>query len=361
MKKLFLLLVVGAVVVGCGRKAQRVRGPRPLMTNDVVLPTTPVKNQGRSSLCWVYGMLATIETEHLVKGDSVNLSTDYLARRFLEEQGRECFFTDGKVMGSLRSAQGLSMRGMGSTALRLIGRYGMEPYDSYHNYEGVNYNTLARSVAMLARSAGTLKRFDERLQAMLDEKIGFLPRYIFMLGVEYTPLEFAHSVCLPDEYLALTSFTHHPFHRPFVLESADNHYRDLYLNLPIDSLMALAVKAIRNGHPVCWEGDISEPGFDYAAGVAKLNGGNTVDQRRRQHEFELKRTTDNHVMELCGLAHDAQGHRYFLAKNSWGRTNALGGFMYLSYDYVKLKTIAMFVSREALAPRSPQRATPLQP
>ena len=91
--------------------------------NEVVLKTTPVKDQGRSELCWAYAMLSTIETERLEMGDSVNLSPDYLARLWLQEQARACFLTRGRV--------GVSLRGMAPMALRLMERYGVEPYDSY--------------------------------------------------------------------------------------------------------------------------------------------------------------------------------------------------------------------------------------
>lgn len=331
------LLVLLLCLTGCGKRtAPKVR--RPAMKVDVLLPTTPVKNQGNSTLCWDYAMLATIETEHLVRGDSVNLSPDYLARRFLEEQARECYFDPNH--------KPLSMRGMGSTVLRLLNTYGMEPFDSYHNYEGVNYNALAKKAMNVVRSAASLELMNSRLTAILDDGIGFLPTHVFMLGAEYTPIEFAHSVCLPDEYESLTSVTHHPFYHRFVLESPDNHYRDSYLNVPIDTLMNLITKALRQGHPVCWEGDISEDGFSFEKGVATLGGSErVVTQEQRQRELERHRTTDDHAMELCGLAQDPKGRRFFIAKNSWGKGNVLGGFMFLSYDYVKLKTIAVFLSR----------------
>ena len=170
-----------------------------------------------------------------------------------------------------------------------------------------------------------------------------------MLGARYTPMEFAHSVCRPEEYLSLTSFSHHPFGKPFILEVPDNQMRDYFLNVPVDTLMHTIVHALKQGHPVCWEGDISEPGFDFKRGVAVLqNDKADYDQLDRQRAFETFRTTDDHCMELCGLAHDRRGHRFFIAKNSWGPNNRFGGFMYLSYQYVKLKTIAVYLSKDTM-------------
>ncbi|MDY4625720.1 MAG: C1 family peptidase, partial [Prevotella sp.] len=141
-----------------------------------------------------------------------------------------------------------------------------------------------------------------------------------------------------------TSFTHHPFGAPFILEVPDNNFQDSYMNVPIDSLLTLITSTIKSGHPVCWEGDISEPGFRYDLGTATLTPGQQpVTQQTRQQDFENKRTTDDHCMEICGLAHDQNGQPFFIMKNSWGASNRYGGFMYVSYDYVKAKTICVMV------------------
>lgn len=337
MKKMSLLtpLVVLALLLSCSRPARKDNRQTPSeFATDAWVRTTPVKDQGRSTLCWLYGMLATIESEHLMMGDSVNLSTDYTVRRLLEDQARTYFFS--------RRDRPISLRGMATTALQLIQTYGVEPYDSYYNREPVNYSVLSRKVEQMVRASATLRQLDTHLPDLLDREIGFMPRVVFMLGMEYTPLQFAHSVCMPGEYVALTSFSHHPFGRRFVLEVPDNVLRDSFLNVPIDTLMHRMVAALRHGHPVCWEGDISERGFDFAQGVARLSDDHApITQEQRQRAFETRQTTDDHVMELCGLAHDRQGNRYFIAKNSWGQGNRYGGYMYLSYNYVKLKTVAI--------------------
>ncbi len=341
-KKVVFPLFLGLVLFcACSRPTAQLakKGGSDFIT-DAWVKTTPVKNQGQSPLCWVYGMLATIESEHLMMGDSVNLSTDYTARQLLQDKAHDYFFS--------RRDQPISLRGMGATMLRLMAKYGTEPFDTYYNREPVNLNVLCRKAEQMARASASLRQFDAHLQDLLDKEIGFMPRIVFMLGMEYTPLQFGHSVCMPDEYLSLTSFSHHPFGQRFVLESPDNVLRDSFLNVPIDSLMHHVVAALRHGHPVCWEGDISEPGFDFLKGTAVLQPEHAkIDQSARQRSFETQRTTDDHVMELCGLAHDRHGNRFFIAKNSWGTGNPYGGYMYLSYNYVKLKTLAFFMSRKA--------------
>ena len=307
---------------------------RPRFSNEVLLGYTPVKNQGRSPLCWAYAMLATIETEHIMMGDSVNLSVDYVARRLLAEQAR-CHFLS-------RGYDRITIRGTAPLLLRLIAEYGAMPYDSY-NEPSLNYTALAKRVAIMSCASSDMSQLSRRVERLFDERIGYLPRNVYMLGAEYTPEQFAHSVCMRGEYMPLTSFTHHPFDETFAIEVPDNYSDELFYNVPIDIMMKRIERSLRAGHPVCWEGDTSEPGFSFAQGVAVLAEERPCTQAERQKAFETRRTTDDHCMALIGMAHDANGRRYYIAKNSWGTNNPYGGLMYLSENYVRLKTIAVVV------------------
>ena len=146
-----------------------------------------------------------------------------------------------------------------------------------------------------------------------------------------------------SEYMAMTSFTHHPFGESFVLEVPDNYSDEFFYNVPIDVMMKRIERSIRRGHPVCWEGDISENGFSFAHGIADLPNDRPCTQQERQKAFETRRTTDDHCMTLIGIAHDQNGRRYYIAKNSWGTNNPYGGLMYVSENYIRLKTIAIVV------------------
>ena len=328
MKKSIFIFLTCFVLISCGQQRSRVDIPKEKFTIELRLPTTPVKDQGSSSLCWVYGMLATLETEHIMRGDSVNLSPDYVARMYLSEQANRRRLLPNKIV---QKEAGITTRGMCTMALDLIQTYGLQHYDAYRHKPDMDYNVLCRK---LDKGNDTEK--------LLDKYIGPLPNQVFMLGALYTPLEFAHSVCTDDEYVALTSFTHHPYGQRFPLEVPDNYFHDTFLNVPLDTMMNRIVQSLRSGHPVCWEGDTSEPGFLFGEGYAVLkNEKKKVTAERRQASFEARRTTDDHVMEIVGLAHDQHGCRFFLCKNSWGTANRYGGFMFLSENYVRMKTIAV--------------------
>lgn len=333
MRRTVITLFVALLLVSCGRKSAY----RPVsdnhFTTEVLLKTTPVKDQGRSDLCWDYAMLATIETEHLMQGDSVNLSPDFVARQLIEEEGDRLYLTHkGRI----------SLRGTAPTLIHLINVYGLNHYDAFHADSTVDYTLICRKILPMAKGSRTLEQFRERMGILLDGAVHAVTPRVYMFGAVYTPLEFAHSVCRPDEYSAFTSFTHHPFGMAFPLEIPDNRYSDTFINVPIDSLMQIITSNIRKGHPVCWEGDISETGFSFNKGIAVLSeplSGNV--QEERQREFENHLTTDDHCMEIVGIAHNDKGQKFFIMKNSWGTDNPYHGFMYVSFDYVKLKTIGI--------------------
>lgn len=328
MKKTVFLFLSFLVLISCEKQRGKVNVSEEKFTVELRLPTTPVKDQGSSSLCWVYAMLATLETEHIMRGDSVNLSPDYVARMYLSEQANRRRLLPNKVV---QKEAGITTRGMCTMALDLIQTYGLQHYDAYRHKPNMDYNVLCRKLD-----------YGNDTEKLLDKYIGPLPNQVFMLGSLYTPLEFAHSVCTDDEYIALTSFTHHPYGQRFPLEVPDNYFHNTFLNVPLDTMMNRIVQSLRSGHPVCWEGDTSEPGFLFGEGYAVLkNEKKKVTAERRQASFEARRTTDDHVMEIVGLAHDQHGRRFFLCKNSWGTDNRYHGFMFLSENYVRMKTIAV--------------------
>lgn len=276
MKRELLFIVCSILLLAACKE-----GPQQFET-EVLLPHTPIKSQGGTQLCWAYAMLSAIETEHICRGDSVELSVPFVAKMLEREQ-------DAPPSG----------RAMAATTLNLLAKYGVVPS-----------------------------------QSMPTDDYP-LPHHAYMLGCEYTPLEFAHSVCAPGEYAALTTTSRHPYFEEVELELPDNWEHNRFLNLPSDSLLALTERTVRQRHGVCWEGDTSEWGFDWKEGVAVTSLWNG-------------RTTDDHCMAIVGIARDEEGDRYFIMKNSWGTNNRYEGLMYLSFNYFLKKTIAVYLPAEML-------------
>lgn len=298
---------------------------------DTLLPTTPVKDQGRSELCWIYAMLATIETDRIAMGDSVHLSPLWLARKSLEEQALDCYLTGREV----------SLRGTLPEAMRLYNRYGILAYDAYN---GTASRVVARKVQHLAtglsaKQRGTTATADAT-EELLDRELGPAPRYVFMLGMEYTPGEFARSCAMPEDWMPFTSFTHHPYGKPFCLELKDNRQHHEAMNVPIDSLYSMVVSSLRNRHPVAWEGSVSlclnskserEKELNYAA--------------QRQRAFESFRLTDDHCMAIIGIAHRRDGTPLLVCKNSWGKDDGDNGLRYMTREQFMMSTILVMVKQ----------------
>lgn len=272
--KLFFPLFTALVLLSCA-------GEKEHFTTEVLNGYTPVKHQGDSQTCWAYAMLAAIETEHIMRGDSVNLSIAFVEK--MMEQ-------DERVPKSKRA--------VGMTLINLIQRYGVVPYDAMPSPD---HNP---------------------------------PRLAFMQGATYTPQEFARSVCAPDEYIALGTSSQHPYYTSYVFDVEDNWERIELLNLPADSLLRVTEEAVRARHGVCWEGDTSERGYDWKHGVART----TLIEGS---------TTDDHCLAIVGIARDAAGEPFFIMKNSWGTDNAYDGLLYMSFDYFKRKTLAIYMTRDA--------------
>ena len=199
------MVIVCAVLASCGRKPAERR-----FTHEVLLPMTPVKDQGQSALCWAYAMLATIETEHILRGDSVNLSATYIGRMLNTYQASY------KAQGTTVNSQ----RAMGQTLLNMLPQAGI-----------VGYDVLP----------------DDATDDMPT------PQWVFMLGARYTAREFAHSLCAPDEYIGLTCIPDSPYYKHIVVPVPDNWEHNRLLNLPHDTLRHHVNQALRHHHPVCWE------------------------------------------------------------------------------------------------------------
>ena len=220
---------------------------------------------------------------------------------------------------------------------------------------------------------------------LFDTYLGKLPQQFTYQGKEYTPQTFAASLGLDmDDYVELTSFTHHPYYRKCDVEVPDNWEHELMYNLPLDEMMETIDHALANGYTVCWDGDVSEKGFSFKNGVAinpevtKVDDYSTTDRARfekmdanerleevykfehpypevrvtpevRQQGFEAFVTTDDHLMHITGLANDQNGTKYYITKNSWGTEhNAFGGYLNMSDSFVRAKTIYIMVHKDAI-------------
>ena len=188
----------------------------------------------------------------------------------------------------------------------------------------------------------------ERVQALIDSYVGACPESFVHEGKTHTPLSFAESLGLDlDDYVSLTSFTHHPFQTWFVIEAPYKWRLTPSYNIPIERLMHALDQAIDAGYTVAWGGDVSGDFYRQEC-VAYLPDGVVPTQKLRQEHWDSWECTYDHVMLIYGKALDEQGEPYYLVKNSWGKNYRYGGTWYMSRDYIALNSTYLFVNRNAL-------------
>ena len=355
-------------------------------TEVVTVPATPVKNQAATGTCWCFATTSFMESELLRMGKGeYDLSEMFIVRQKYMNQLQDNYLRRGE--GNI---------GQGSLSHTFMNAYRQVGIVPAEVYKGINYDSerhihyeMAQYMEAIANVAVKNKKrspeYDKLIRNLFDTYLGELPAQFTYKGKEYTPKSFAESLGLNmDDYIELTSFTHHPYYVKFDVEVPDNWEHSLMYNLPLDEMMETVDYALTNGYTVCWDGDVSEKGFSFKNGVAinpevkKVEDFSNTDRARfekmdekerleevykfeqpypeikvtpeiRQEGFEAFVTTDDHLMHLTGIAKDQNGTKYYITKNSWGTDrNKFGGYLNMSESFVRAKTIYVMVHKDAI-------------
>jgi bleomycin hydrolase len=359
-----------------------------VFTDEIRLPAIPVKNQFRSSTCWSFGTISMIESELLRMGKGeIPLSEMFVVRNTYT----------GKADRYVRMHGNSNFAGGGALpdAFWVMDNFGAVPEEAYAGKViGENNHVHGEMDAVLKAYVDVIIKNPNRkispvwkagFNGLLDSYLGAYPEKFTFKGVEYTPQSFAKMLGIKtDDYVQITSFTHQPFYKDFILEVPDNWNWEKTYNLPLDELMEVIDGALNNGYTVVWASDISERGFSHRNGVAiipetdpeVLDGmergrweqltqkekddmlysfkepvqEKKITQEIRQEGFDNYTTTDDHAMHITGVAHDQNGTKYYIVKNSWGTdNNPYGGYFYASEAYIQYKTISIMVNKNAVS------------
>ncbi|HEX2922038.1 MAG TPA: C1 family peptidase [Bacteroidales bacterium] len=329
------------------------------LTTVTTLKATTVKDQARTGTCWSFATTSFIESELLRMGKGeYDLSEMWVVRNNYIDKLHDNFLQQGN--GNLNE---------GSLAHDWMIEFTSKGIVPDEVYTGLNYSLprhnhseLSSMIKAIGKVAVDRKKESDQyldlINDVLDEYLGEMPESFIYKGVRYTPQSFAQSLGIsPDDYVEITSFTHFPFYTKGPVPVPDNWRKlDMY-NVPLDEFVAIMNYSLMNGYTFGWDGDTSEEGFKHRNGIALLTGDGydenageaEVTQETRQVDFENKSTTDDHMMHITGLAKDKDGNDYYITKNSWGETsNTFGGYLNMSEDYARAKTIFILVHRDAV-------------
>lgn len=390
MKKILLLALTLSCFVAYGqkKKTEKVEEPKKAYTfTDVKInPQTPVQNQASSGTCWSFSGIGFVESELLRLGKGEHkLSEMWIVRHTYLEKAKKY----ARMHGTINLAGG----GATHDVFNMIDKYGVVPQEVYG---GLNYgtekhvhgeldNVVKAYMDAIIRNPnrGLSTGWEAGLNGILDAYLGVVPEKFTYKGKEYTPKSYAQELGINgDDYVSLTSFTHHPFDTYFAVEVPDNWAWKESLNVPLDKFMATIDKALQSGVSVLWASDVSEKGFKYNLGFAvlpeaKLDNMNdsekakwsaltpaemskaifefkepvtetVVNQQLRQEWFDNYATTDDHGMVIVGIAKDQNGNKFYKVKNSWATDNEYKGYFYVSPAFVAGKTLNIMIPKSSL-------------
>lgn len=391
MKKIIALALLAVVATGAnakGKKQPKVDPNKPVFTVVKENPITSVKDQNRSGTCWAYSTLSYFESEILKStGKTYDLCESFVANKDYMDRAIQVV----RYHGDMQFSQG----GSAYDVYYVLKNYGICPENampfpgSLYGDSLNNFNEFFSLLEPYVEGIATNKaskisgQWKVGFQGILDAYLGKCPENFTYEGKNYTPKSFASSLGLNmDDYVTITSYTHHPFYSQFVVEVQDNWRNPASYNLPMDEMMQIIDNAVMNGYTVAWGGDVSEPGFtrdglaymidakkmqslqgsDMARwlGLSAAKRRNLIDslgcnvpevqptQEMRQERFDNWELTDDHGMLIYGIAKDQNGKEYYMVKNSWGEAGKYKGTWYMTKTFIAANTMDYMVNKNAI-------------
>ncbi len=390
MKKILTLALLALLATGANaaKPKKAARSNKPVFTTIKENPITSIKDQNRSGTCWDYSTLSYFESEILkATGKTYDLCEAFVANKTYMDRAVQVV----RLHGDCQFAQG----GSAYDVLHVLKNQGICPEDampfpgslygdSLNNFNEF-FGQLEPYVAGIAKSTANKisSQWKVGLQGILDAYLGQCPEKFTYEGKEYTPKSFAASLGLNfDDYVTITSYSHHPYYTQYAVEVQDNWRNPLSWNLPMEDMARILENAVMNGYTVAWGGDVSEPGFTrkglaYFVDTKKAEGLSGSDMARwlklspakrtnlidslgckvpeleptaeqRQQRFDNWELTDDHGMLIFGIAKDQHGKEYYMVKNSWGETGDYKGIWYMTKNFIVANTMDFMVNKNAI-------------
>jgi bleomycin hydrolase len=334
------------------------------------LEATEVANQAQSGTCWSFSSLSFFESEMMRMGKpKVNLSEMFVVRNAYKDKAEKYV----RMHGLINFGPG----GAFHDVAYVIQNYGMVPEQAYlgkvNGEKEINHNDMDAMLKSIVETAVKANHhpaaWKSTLNGALDAYLGKTPEKFDFNGKQYDPKSFASFIGLDmNNYVEISSFTHHPFYKKFAIEVEDNWSWSEVYNLPLQEMIDVLDNALTNGYSVAWGADVSEKGFSFKNGVAivpeldwddyktkvdsvVLNPGKQkmIDQDMRQKAFDNYETTDDHGMHIVGITKDQLGDKFYIVKNSWGtKGNECDGYFYASEAFVKYKTTSIMLHKDGV-------------
>ena len=359
MKKIFLL--ISFLIGGMASFAQTYEFQ---VLKDI--ESTPVISQDNTGTCWSFSTTSFLEAEIIrITGKKIDISEMYNVRNTYAKKAWNYIMRQGKTQ--------FGEGGLAHDVINSMQNFGIVPQSVYTGKlttdERYNHTEMTAVLEAMLKTYVTnpgkklAPQWKEAINAVLDVYMGENPKEFTYEGKKYTPKTFLELTKLKaNEYLTLSSFTHEPYYKTFLLDIPDNFSNGVFYNLPLDEMVLNIDNAIEKGYTLTLDCDVSEDTFSGKNGVAvipenqadakicvtEIKPEKNITPELRQAEFENYTTTDDHLMHIVGKAKDQKGNIYYKVKNSWGTKSGKEGFVYMSVNYLKLKSISVLLHKDGL-------------
>ncbi|MFP4469617.1 MAG: C1 family peptidase [Bacteroidales bacterium] len=344
------------------------------ITDVEIIPHTSVKDQHRSGTCWSYAGVSFVEAEVIRRGGPVLDLSDMYPVRYAYVLRAQNYM---RLHGNFNFGPG----GEPHHVMETLAERGMITEEAYSGLtigedlpvHGEMDHVLSSFVKAVEENKNRKLSpvWMDAYESILDVYLGEVPAEFEYENQMYTPQTFARDIIGldTDNYAEITSFTHKPYYKPFMLMIPDNWDFHEYYNVPLDELDLIIDAALEYGYTIAWAADVSDPGFNHKLGLAIVPETDweemdheerdsvfktPVAQRKitpemRQEAYDNHTTTDDHIMHIVGLAEDKEGNVWYKVKNSWAEdSNECGGYFYASKAYLLYKTLAIYVNKDAV-------------
>ena len=325
---------------------------------------TPVKDQQQTGTCWSFSTTSLLESQAIHNNiGAFDLSEMFFVRNIYIEKAKNYILRQGKAQ--------FGEGGLGHDVIRATANYGAMPQDVYDGFtidsKGYNHSTmiidLKNYLDTILKHQPLASDWVREYANILDKNMGVPPSSFDYKNKTYTALTFAKDVLHfnPNDYINITSFTHHPYYQPFIIEVPDNFSNGSYYNLPLKEMIDVIRTAINGGYTVLWDADVSNSGFKQKSGYALYQDIKTsrdsanvkaelpYNETERQRLYENLTTTDDHLMHITGIEKGLDGKTYFIVKNSWGLVGPFKGYIKVSEAYIAMNTISLVVPKAGMS------------
>ncbi len=364
MKKCFVILAALAGTTGLFAQGT---AEKPTFYEIKTIKTTAVKNQARTGTCWCFSTTSLVESEAIRKTKKeVDISEMFTVRNIYIEKAKNYILRTGKAQ--------FGEGGLGHDMIRAMELYGAMPESAYSGLvngatefnHGAMFNKLEAYLNETLKKTPVAENWLDGYVQILNEYMGAPPAEFNYEGKTYSARTFAEDVLKfsADDYVNITSFTHAPYYKPFVLQVPDNFSNGSFYNLPLNEMMEAVKTSVSNGYSIMWDADVSNNGFMQGNGFALFLDQKTkyaknqisTDMKEqtynaavRQQLYENLTTQDDHLMHIVGTQKTKDGKLFFMVKNSWGKIGPYDGYINVSEPYFAINTVSLVVPKAALS------------